>query len=535
MTITTAGAATLAYLPHGRRPRPFRADWSTVPAPHPDHPGGPVRALPWPGADAPHAPADTPTDALLGELLRGMSGLTRAVWSHPLEPATGAPAGGVAHQSAGRPAPSGGGLYPVEVQVATRDGLYQYAPLPHALRTVRAGDHRSALLATLTEPPAQPPWLVLVLTTAWWCSGVKYGEYGYRLQQQETGVLAAQAQAVAGALGGTAAVHLAFRDEQVNGLLGLEALRQSATAVLAVDHPARPAARMPGPDRPAAAALVARGAPVAQSHALPDISAVLPVTAALHAAAMVQPPATRPLPEPPEPPPVRGAQSEPVRLPPGVAVPAHGLRARVSAGHGYLREPVPAEALAAVLRAAAGPGGGGVDLSVPIGMCCLVGRVTSVPAGAYWYDRHTGGPDDRLAVVGGPEWTGRLRAGLTNEQTVLSLSECAFALLPVANVRSGLRCHGDRWYRLAQIATGMSLQRAALAAASLGLAARIHSDGSTPTTDRALGLADGPGSTGQSMSMLLVGCGRPGQALHLPLDHRPAPGSSGPLPPKELR
>jgi Nitroreductase family len=84
--------------------------------------------------------------------------------------------------------------------------------------------------------------------------------------------------------------------------------------------------------------------------------------------------------------------------------------------------------------------------------------------------------------------------------------EAALALVPVGDPEAELGRHGDRGYRLLQIATGIVVHRAALAAAALGLDACIHSDGTTNATDTALGLT-GTGWTSQSM--LLVGLPRP--------------------------
>lgn len=64
---------------------------------------------------------------------------------------------------------------------------------------------------------------------------------------------------------------------------------------------------------------------------------------------------------------------------------------------------------------------------------------------------------------------------------------------------------GDLWYRLQQAEAGLVVHRAALAAAALGLAARIHSDGTNPATDTALGLGTGPW---RSLSFLPIGTPR---------------------------
>jgi SagB-type dehydrogenase family enzyme len=455
-----------------------------------------VTSLPW------DPRGETLPGDFLGILLRDLYGLTRANWLHPADSAVaiGAPP----ELGVFRPAPSGGALYPIEIYLATPKApgmpaaLHHYDPVHHVLHLLRDGDHRAALADLLIAPPADPPDLLLVLTTVFWRNAFKYQEFGYRLQHQETGVLIAQAHAVTGRLGGTVTAHLRYPDEQVNQLLGLDTFRQSATAVLAVRHPSvryrrAPLSRATLLDRPI----------VAVAEPPPDISRLLPATAAIHAASLVERPGALP-PAPPEPPATVGP---PIRLPRADVHPAAGLRGRASARNGFRPEPLSARMLAGILAAASDFGGIG-DAPAAIDVYCLVTRVDGVQTGAY---RHHRG---MLEPVGGSEAVEQVSGGLVTRPTWLAFRTAAIALVPVAAMTPGLSSFGDRWYRLVQTATGMVAHRAELAAAALGLAARIHSDATTDATDRALGLA---ATSQSSQTMLMIGAPQYGKALDIPL------------------
>lgn len=90
----------------------------------------------------------------------------------------------------------------------------------------------------------------------------------------------------------------------------------------------------------------------------------------------------------------------------------------------------------------------------------------------------------------------------------MGLPEAAAAVVPVGDQTTGSTTFGDRWCRLQQAEAGLVLHRAAL-----GLAARIHSDGTNPATDAALGVRDPL----HGLSFLLLGTPRPGSTVTGPL------------------
>jgi hypothetical protein len=110
--------------------------------------------------------------------------------------------------------------------------------------------------------------------------------------------------------------------------------------------------------------------------------------------------------------------------------------------------------------------------------------VDGVPPGGYRYDQ-----EGRLRGAAVP-WRGldEITAGV-QPLTALALREAAAVILPVGDPFDGVARFGDLWCRLQLTESGIIVHRAALAAAALGLAARIHSDVCGEATDTALGLA----------------------------------------------
>ncbi|MFJ7244976.1 SagB/ThcOx family dehydrogenase [Kitasatospora sp. NPDC098652] len=513
------GAAARAYLPYGRHPGPLPQSPGPLPPATLVHADRPTVPLPWEPADG---PPDWP--AVLGTLMRELLGRTRANWMYPVDPATGTALAAPPGQGDCRPAPSGGARYPIEAYLALGAApgrpaaVYHYDGVGHRLVAVRPGDHRTALAPGTGEAPD----LVLVLTAVFWRSAVKYREFGYRLQQQETGVLLAQAQTVAESLGATVGVRLRQDDRPVDALLGLDPYRQSVTAVLTLRHPAAPApgpgpgsglnpspSPAPGPGEPPSAPSAA-AVPVTPPT---SILGLLPYTAAVHGASLAERPDAV---QPARPVPAPGAGPA-VPLPDAAPLGPAGLRAgvarRASASNGFLPVPMDRRAVAAVLGAAAAgyPGDlAGVGTApAAVALCCVVRDVTGLTAGCYAY---RGGELVPLPVPpGAPE---RIAAGLAAPPTRLDYLEAPLTVLPVAALEAGIDVYGDRWYRLAHIEAGLALQRAALAAAALGLSARIRSDASCAATDEALGLpADGL----TSLSALHIGTPRPGPTLGFPV------------------
>lgn len=456
----------------GRKREPV--DWSAAPPTYKRYPPEGRVVLPWREPSLP------------GDLLRGLLGVTRVEWAHQDPGARPA-------VRLKRPAPSGGALYPIEAYLGDAAGLHHYDAAHHALDLVRPGDHRPLLAAT-------PADLVVVLTAVFWRNGFKYGDFAYRLHCQEIGVLAAQAVVLAEELSLVAAVRLRFDDAACQDLLGLDPAREGVLAVLAFTSAGRIAVPAPPGPPPEGPAIVERVPAPGVADRLPHLAALHAAAAATGVADGAEPPAAPLLTPGPG---VRLPAPLPLRL-------ADGLARRGSPEAGFLPREIGPDTLAAILaHATAGYPG---DLPgcrrgpVTVIPHVLVQRVAGVPTGAYRYDRDTG----ELVATGG---SGRIEGARLLDNTLLALPEAAAIVLPVGDQAAGGAAFGDRWYRLQQAEAGLVVHRAALAAAAGGLAARIHSDGTTRTTDAAVGLS---GGSLRALSFLLLGVPRPGPVLNWP-------------------
>ncbi|MEV6158629.1 SagB family peptide dehydrogenase [Nonomuraea sp. NPDC052129] len=509
-----AGAAIRTYLEALRGRAPGPADWSAAPARYKRYFG--ATRLPLPSGP-------------VGELLRDLLGLVRVDWVHPVDE-QGQPVEGAPRITLGRPAPSGGGLYPIEGYLAAGgpglpSGLFHYDPVHHTLETLHPGDHRQALTGLLAAPPPEPPDLVLVLSAVFWRTGFKYGDFAYRLQCQEIGALAAQALALAEKLSLGASVHLLFDDAAADRLLGLDTAAESVLAVLTLTGTPHE------PVRQADTAHSSRWAPAddlafrpAHSPPLaprpvdaPPINDRLPCLAALHAATRTTVSACDGRPADPEPSATPGGEPQfslpnvtPIRL-------ADGIPHRASPIVGYRPEPISPHALAQILAAASATYPGDLSsISPTITLYVLALRVQGLPVGAYHYDA-----ERRALLRIAAEPAARITGGPLAPNTRVGLRSAAAVLVPVGDPLGGVRWFGDRWYRLQQAEMGLAVHRATLAAAALGLTSRIHSDGTTPATEAALGLTS---SRRQALSFLLLGRPPTGPSL---IRRLPAPAVDG--------
>jgi SagB-type dehydrogenase family enzyme len=122
----------------------------------------------------------------------------------------------------GRTAPSAGALYPLEVYVVKKDGVFHYLPEKHALIRIRKGDMRKELsnAALGQTPPAKAP-VSFVITAVYSRTAAKYGERAERYVKLEAGHACQNLllEVVALDLGGVPIG--AFYDEQVQEVLSL--------------------------------------------------------------------------------------------------------------------------------------------------------------------------------------------------------------------------------------------------------------------------------------------------------------------------
>lgn len=146
-----------------------------------------------------------------------------------------------------RAAASTGALYEVEVYVVAgtvtglEPGVYHFGPGDFALRRLRAGDFRRPLAEAAGRPDlvlAAP--MTIVLTALHWRNTWKYRARAYRHFFWDAGTMLANLLATAVARDLSARVLLGFADPAVNGLLGLDAAREGALALVPIGQGAAP-------------------------------------------------------------------------------------------------------------------------------------------------------------------------------------------------------------------------------------------------------------------------------------------------------
>lgn len=147
-----------------------------------------------------------------------------------------------------RTAMSAGNLHPVEAYVVVGEGgvdgigpgVYHFSPLSMALTVLRQGDHRGVL--GVGAP------LAVVLTGIPWRTTWKYGERGWRHLYWDGGTIIANLLAVSDAHGLENKTLLAFDDDAVNRLLGLDGDTEMPLAVVTLGASERGEAPPSPPD-----------------------------------------------------------------------------------------------------------------------------------------------------------------------------------------------------------------------------------------------------------------------------------------------
>jgi SagB-type dehydrogenase family enzyme len=143
---------------------------------------------------------------------------------------------GVTAAWGGRTAPSAGALYPIEVYVATSDGLRRYVPQDHGSVEVVDEDRRQRIAeATGQETPSTAPVLV-VITGVVSRTAAKYGDRAERYVQLEAGHACQNLLLEATSLGLAAVPIGAFSDDAVRGAIGVSG-DELPLYVVPIGHP----------------------------------------------------------------------------------------------------------------------------------------------------------------------------------------------------------------------------------------------------------------------------------------------------------
>jgi len=136
-----------------------------------------------------------------------------------------------------RTAPSAGALYPLELYLATPDGLFRYVPSGHELVVLSQRDVRPELAeAALRQSCVEDGVCVFVLTAVYARTSRKYGERAERYVHIEAGHAAQNLLLQAEALGLGAVPIGAFYDDRVQAALGAPD-DQAPLLIIPAGHP----------------------------------------------------------------------------------------------------------------------------------------------------------------------------------------------------------------------------------------------------------------------------------------------------------
>jgi SagB-type dehydrogenase family enzyme len=478
---------------------PHHLDWEIMPRPFKVYPE--LEPIPLPRdfvssarpalaaiADPGDTPADPPLDrTALARLLYFTGGvLRRRAWS-----------GGEIHF---RAAACTGALYHVDLYVVSgplpdlEAGVYHFGPHDFALRSLRAGDHRGALVAATADHPAVAvaPAL-LVLATTFWRNAWKYRARAYRHAFWDGGTMLANLLAVTAGSRLASTLVLGFVDDALDALLDLDPSREASLAVVALGRGA-----VPPPAAPPAPPLHLPTLPLSarevdyplirEAHAAASLRSAEEV-AAWRGALPPRAPATGP--------------GLPFRPLPATAVrePIETVILRRGSTRSFAEEPIDADQLATILWAAsrglpadcAAPGAPFGDLYL------IVNAVRGVEPGAYVYDRAR----EALGLLAAGHF--RRRAGHLGLGQSLP-AEAAADVFWLADLAPALARFGNRGYRAAALEAGIEGGKAYLAAYALGLGATGLTFFDDDVTD-----FFSPHAAGKSV-MFLVALGRPARS-----------------------
>jgi SagB-type dehydrogenase family enzyme len=387
-----------------------------------------------------------------------------------------------------------GALYHIDLYLACGPladldaGLYHFGPHDFALRRLRSGDHRAALVAASGEEPALAGApAVIAATSTFWRNAWKYRARAYRHAFWDTGTLLANLLAVAAAMDIPARVIVGFVDAEVNRLLDIDGEREAAIALVALGTggspppPAPPAPSLGLEILPYSSREVAYPA-IAAAHAASALATAAEVaswrTAAPPAAKAATPTSLIPLPAP-------------AVLP---AEPVERVILRRGSARAFTHEPIALTELTALLRAASVEMP--LDASAASTLYLVANAVSGLEPGAYVYHPARAGLE-QLRTGDFRRAAGHL--GLDQDLA----ADAAVDLFWLVDLDEVLGRLGNRGYRVAELEAAIAGGRVYLAAYALGLGAT----GLTFFDDEVTAFFS-PHAAGRSV-MFLVAAGHP--------------------------
>jgi len=346
-----------------------------------------------------------------------------------------------------------GALYHVEIYVVCGAlegldaGVYHYGPKDNVLTQLRHTDTRGVLVSA-TGPTGNAPSLsqapvALVLTSTFWRNAWKYRARAYRHTFWDSGTILAHVEAMATMLGLPARSVLGFADDEVNALIGVNADKEAAVAIVALgsgDESVPQTAKPLSPLEPEVVPL----SPMEVDYPLIRETHRATSLASGDAAAGWRPP-----------------MDEPQRRLAPVANIEAVIRRRGSSRH-FARNSISEQAARTVVSVT----GPAANLDVPplCDVYVIVNDVDGLSAGAYFYDRS----DGALTCLKEGNFRREARYLDLEQELAGDASVNVYVLASLDDVVARL---GERGYRAAQLEGGLRGGRMYLASYALGLGA----------------------------------------------------------------
>ena len=137
----------------------------------------------------------------------------------------------------GRTAPSAGGLYPIELYIATSGALRRYASAEHATVELAREDRRPLIAEATDQDPAHAAPVLIVITGVTSRTASKYGDRAQRYVQLEAGHICQNLLLEATALDLAAVPIGAFSDDALGDAIGAQE-GETPLYVVPIGHPA---------------------------------------------------------------------------------------------------------------------------------------------------------------------------------------------------------------------------------------------------------------------------------------------------------
>jgi len=143
-----------------------------------------------------------------------------------------------------RTTPSAGALYPIETYVVVNNvegisqGIYHYAIREHLLEEIKSGDYSRAIAsAALEQSMCAEAAVVFIWTAVFARSRCKYGQRAYRYIYLDAGHIGQILALAAVSIGLGSCPVAALYDDEVNRLVDVDGIEESAIYMSVVGHP----------------------------------------------------------------------------------------------------------------------------------------------------------------------------------------------------------------------------------------------------------------------------------------------------------